>query len=633
MSDRDLPRSFLVRVFARVLSLLVCALSFGWPAVAAAADPGVTARQAQRLVAVLQYVASDYPAAVESGSKLELEEQRAFLEEATELAKGLGHDEWLARLSSIDRRVEAQADPVAVAKDATALAEEVVTATGIVRSPKAPPDLARGKTLFDQQCASCHGEDGAAKTPIAEKLDPQPASFREGPRIDGLTPFRVFNTTLYGVKGTAMPPFPQLSDEERWAVAFHVLSLRHAGRCTGDPPRVSLEILANGSDESLAKAHPGAVACLRTKLPALDLGAQILMAKGAVREAVRLAAAGSVAAARQSLLDAYLQGIEPIEPLLRSRDPALVQRLEEAFLAMRLSADRGERDLSATAARIDLLLDEAARTESRAEARSIFALAMLILVREGFEVTVVLGALLAILKKMRAREQAWVVHAGWVAALIVGAIVFVFARRWIAGSNREWVEGSVALASVVMLLYAAFWLNARANTRKFMGELRERMTAAIRQGGGRSRMALGLFAISFSAMLRESVETALFLQGLAIDGPVATAWGAAFGLVVLVGLVLAMSRFGLKLPMKRLFDLSTAILFATAVVLLGKGIHALQEVGAIPLRPIPMVRIDLLGIFPDAIGLAAQALLLAAPFVYKAIRRDDDAEAEARSTA
>jgi high-affinity iron transporter len=51
-------------------------------------------------------------------------------------------------------------------------------------------------------------------------------------------------------------------------------------------------------------------------------------------------------------------------------------------------------------------------------------------------------------------------------------------------------------------------------------------------------------------------------------------------------------------------------------MLLGKGLHALQEVGWLPLSPVPFVRIDLLGIFPDAYSLVPQAVLALLPLGY-----------------
>lgn len=602
----------------RWLWVLFCALAVFVTAGSARAED----RDAQRLVAVLQYVAADYPEALKTASKAELEEQRSFLTEAIAIARKLpAAASMVPRLESIEARVGKGEDPLAVQRDCAALVEELVKATGLTRAPKAAPDLARGKVVFEANCASCHGVDGAAKTPVAATLNPPPVSFREGPKILGLTPYRVFNASMYGVKGTAMPAFTAIDEGDRWAVAFYVLSLRHT--CNGDPQQVSLEKLANTSDAELGDA----AACLRTKLPRVDAGAQLLFAKSAIQQAMVLSKTGDMIGARKLILDAYLSGVEPVEPLLRSRDPALVARLEEAFLAMRLAAERGQQDLDKEGARVLELLETARRSGGKTTARSVFGLSFLIMLREGFEIVVVLGALLAVLKKTGARQYTGAVHAGWVAALICGALVFVFARKWVAGSNREWLEGVVALVAVVMLLYAAFWLNARANTRKFMGELRDKMKETI---ASRPRVGIGLFAISFSSMLRESVETAIFLQGLAIDSVKATAWGAVAGLVVLFGVIVAMQKFGLRLPLKMLFEVSTILLFVTAVILLGKGIHALQEVGVFPLRPVPMIRVDLLGIFPDAWGLAAQALLASAPFAYRALTRKN---AESHSAA
>jgi high-affinity iron transporter len=137
---------------------------------------------------------------------------------------------------------------------------------------------------------------------------------------------------------------------------------------------------------------------------------------------------------------------------------------------------------------------------------------------------------------------------------------------------------------------------------------------------GRGSMA-GLFFISFTAVLRESFETAIFLQGLALDSPAGVAWGAAAGVVALLALVLFVNRMGYKLPMKTLFNASTVVLVVTAVMLLGKGLHALQEVGALPLVPLRLVTVDLLGIYPDAVSLVPQVLLAAVPLTLVVLRR------------
>jgi high-affinity iron transporter len=162
-----------------------------------------------------------------------------------------------------------------------------------------------------------------------------------------------------------------------------------------------------------------------------------------------------------------------------------------------------------------------------------------------------------------------------------------------------------------MLVYAALWLNARSNIRRMMGKLRNRMQDALGNGS-----AIGLFSIAFTAVFRESFETAVFLQGLSIDSPAGSGWGAAAGAAALVGLVIFVNRVGYRLPMKPLFNASTALLLITAVVLLGKGLHTLQALGALPFRPIASVQIDALGIYPDLYSLGAQLLLAIAPLVW-----------------
>ncbi len=59
----------------------------------------------------------------------------------------------------------------------------------------------------------------------------------------------------------------------------------------------------------------------------------------------------------------------------------------------------------------------------------------------------------------------------------------------------------------------------------------------------------------------------------------------------------------------------------TAVILLGKALHALQEVAVVPPQPIPFVTVDLLGVYPDAMSLIPQAVLTAIPLIWLVIKR------------
>ncbi|RKH31730.1 cytochrome c/FTR1 family iron permease [Corallococcus sicarius] len=602
---------------ASVTLCLLLALSSSVRAEAPASDEG---RTWHRLVGILQYLQADYPAAVASRSEFELTEQKSFAAEALDAAKDLGPAAatFVPRVKAIQERVNRDADPEGVSRDCGELVENLVLAGGLARSPRKAPDVEHGAKLFQTNCASCHGADGKAAVSIADTMEPRPTNFHDAELMEeGLTPYKAFNTTSFGVPGTAMPAYPTLSEDDRWSLAFFVFTLRQPP-CQGQPPRASLERLATATDAELAKEY-GAdkVACLRRNIPAEDEEKALVAARQAVADAMRLGAAGDYEGARTELLDAYLNGLEPVEPKLRGRNAVLTQKLEEAFLQARLAAERKSPHLQDEGRELLSLLDQARRESgSTTSMLSVMWLTLLILLREGFEATIIVTALLAALKKMKAPEQVRVVHAGWVSALIVGALAYVLGRKLLAGAQREWMEGVTALVAVGMLLYAAMWLNARANVSHFMGELRQRMQGALGRGS-----TFGLFAIAFTSVLRESFETAIFLQGLAVDSAAGVAWGVLAGVLALAVLVLFVNRMGYRLPMKTLFSLSTVVLVVTAVMLLGKGIHSLQEVGALPLVPVRFFTVDMLGVYPDALSLGPQLLLAAAPLLFRALRR------------
>jgi high-affinity iron transporter len=258
-----------------------------------------------------------------------------------------------------------------------------------------------------------------------------------------------------------------------------------------------------------------------------------------------------------------------------------------------------------------LLARTAGVRATKTTAVSGFWFALLVIVREGFEAAVIIAALLAVVKKRKQLVRARFVHAGWMCAAAVGAVVFVVGRKVLAGAMNERLEGCLALVAAAMLLHAALWLNARSTMRKTMGDLRHRTQGAIDRG------ALALFGIAFLAMFREIFETMVFLEALSVDAPTAVAWGSLAGGALLCTVVFAVSRLGLRLPMQALFKVSTVVLVVTAIVLLGQGVHSFEEVGLLPTIPMPFPRIDFLGIYPDQIGLMAQLAVAAASLLFR----------------
>src|SRR6185503_4437348 len=214
------------------LALSACGAA---PPAAAPASPR-DGSDAHRLVALLDYVAGDYPRAVRDGtvvSPAEYEEQVHFVGEARSMAAGLAPtaaapaDALLALVADVESRVRGRAGAAEVAQACRAARDEAVQLFGLRTMPTRRPSLADARGDYAQSCAVCHGAGGDADTERAAALDPPPTRFRDPARRDDLSPFRAYNALTFGVAGTAMPSFDGLSPAERWDLAFYVLRLGH----------------------------------------------------------------------------------------------------------------------------------------------------------------------------------------------------------------------------------------------------------------------------------------------------------------------------------------------------------------------------------------------------------------------
>ncbi|MCU0694979.1 MAG: c-type cytochrome [Myxococcaceae bacterium] len=104
----------------------------------------------------------------------------------------------------------------------------------------AAPDLARGKALFAERCAVCHGETGAGDGTVAASLSPPPADFTRA----RFSTDRLLHVLREGVPGTAMPAQPGLAPADRAALIAWVQSLGPKAA----PPKAPAPVLALGEN-------------------------------------------------------------------------------------------------------------------------------------------------------------------------------------------------------------------------------------------------------------------------------------------------------------------------------------------------------------------------------------------------
>ena len=110
------------------------------------------------------------------------------------------------------------------------LAASAAAVAGPEAKPKAPALTAeiatKGRATYQASCAVCHGDGGAGDGITGKYLNPPPRNFSKDPFKQGDSVEAIFQTLQTGVAGTPMVAFPQLSDDDRWAVSWYVAHFR-----------------------------------------------------------------------------------------------------------------------------------------------------------------------------------------------------------------------------------------------------------------------------------------------------------------------------------------------------------------------------------------------------------------------
>ncbi len=619
-----------------------CVLLLAWvrPAGASEHPDATQAAALQQVAGILDYIAGDYRGAVSSDGRIldatEYAEQRSLAKDADALAAehAIAKDaELRVTLAAIANALEQRHAPSDVAASCRVARDLIEHTYGVSLAPSAVPSRGEAMQLYRAQtCNTCHGDDGGANTPLARSLDPHPANFLDAQRVATVSAHRAFHAISHGVPGTAMRAFDALSETQRWSLAFYVLSLRHASADVAEGRRVfdaadkptpnDARGLASLTEEELiaklakipdAKARANALSYLRAEAPFAQDQARgsLALSFQKLDQGLTAYGKGDRAGARQLFVSAYLDGFEPHEAALRAKNAALVSEVENAMLALRSVAARGAaaQDVQKQAAIARSLL---ARAEAEGHGKSAALLgALTITLREGLEIVLLVTALLALVRKRGHAELAKFVHIGWLLAIPAGLATYWFAGSIFGGMQRELSEGIASLLAAVVLLGVTHWLLGQLGAKQWVGFLARHIGAATAQSTRSA--ALGVLGFAFLAAYREAFEIVLFFQALVLDsaGAVHDVWiGAGIGLLLLSVIATALLRVGQRLKPAPFMLASSVFLALLALVLVGKGVRALQEAGVLGINPLPWPELPVAGIFATHEGLLAQAVLL-----------------------
>lgn len=615
-----------------VAFLVVCSLL---PAVPAHAED----RSAQTVWRLLDYVSVDYSEAVSDGRVVNAAEYAEMVEftnsvreriaalPATDAQPSLGN-----QAEVLQAAVQRMAPSDEVARLARKLAGDLLAAYPMALAPSRAPDVARAATLYREQCAACHGASGAGDGPNAKGMDPPPVAFTDEARARLRSVFGLYQVIDLGLDGTAMASFAHLPADERWALAFYVgqLAYSNAEAKRGDQlwrsdaklrglfptleavTQMTPAALADQVGEDQARAL---IAFLRRNPGSAGNrpGGTLAIARERLADSVDAYRSGDRRKAADLALAAYLDGFEPVEPVLAVRDAALLRGVEEAMADLRTAINRGApvADVQAKSERIGGLVDAAERVLSAEEASwgSSFVGALTILLREGLEALLIVVAMIAFLRKAERTELMPYVHAGWGAALLAGGLTWLAATRLvsISGASRELTEGFGSLIAAAVLVSVGIWMHGKGQANAWQKYVEEKLTRALSR-----KSAWFLFLLAFIVVYREVFETILFFTALWSEGAgMALLSGSAVAIAILAAIALALLRYARRLPIAQFFSFSSILIAGLAVVLAGKGIAGLQEAGLLDSWPVgSLPRIEILGVYPTREGILAQFLTL-----------------------
>lgn len=201
----------------------------------------------------------------------------------------------------------------------------------------------------------------------------------------------------------------------------------------------------------------------------------------------------------------------------------------------------------------------------------------LIGLREGLEAAIVVTILVAFLVKSERRDALKWAWLGVGAAVAMTVIVFVaiqFSAYTITGLGAEAIAGIASLVAVAIVTTMVLWMKSAA--AGLSGELRSNMSKALETG------AVAVTALSFLAVGREGVETALFMVGYA---EAETAWpliGLVVGVLIAAAIAYGMYAGAIRIDLAKFFRYTGVFLIVVAAGILSYGIGALQTVGWLP---------------------------------------------------
>ena len=231
----------------------------------------------------------------------------------------------------------------------------------------------------------------------------------------------------------------------------------------------------------------------------------------------------------------------------------------------------------------------------------------LITLREGLEAALIIGIILAYLARTDNRQgfkPIWLgVSLAVLVSLIAGVLIYFLAGEF-TGQAEEIFEGSAMFLAAGVLTWMIFWMRKQAINIK--AHLHAQIQSVLIRGS-----SLGLVILAFVVVVREGIETVLFLFAATrvAESALLFTVGGFLGLAIAVVIGYSIYKGTSRLNLRTFFNATSLILIVFAAGLLAYGIHEFIEAGIIPPLVDPVWDINHILSEKSTLGLFLKAIL------------------------
>lgn len=202
---------------------------------------------------------------------------------------------------------------------------------------------------------------------------------------------------------------------------------------------------------------------------------------------------------------------------------------------------------------------------------------LIITFRETLEAALIVGIILSYLIKTKRQKYNNIVYLGIATAIvasIIGAFLFNALAGGFTGRAEEIFEGIAMLFASFLLTFMILWM---LKQKHIVIDLHKKVDSELKQ-----RQRAGLFFIVFISVLREGIETVIFLSAANFVSSENSLFGATLGIItaIIVGYLIFVA--GKRINLKAFFNITSVLLILFAAGLTAYGIHEFQEAKVLP---------------------------------------------------